>query len=129
LGRISLIALLLTAIALETFAQGNPSTFEFTENKGQWESKIKFKGELPAGDFYLHANGFTVVQHNTSDLQRFFHRQHGAVGDNAGSAQVRLLPGQTSQIKTTSTNLRDLAMTDLRIHPIPFVPMLTRLNS
>ena len=88
MGRISLIAFLLTAIALETFAQGNPSTFEFTENKGQWESKIKFKGELPAGDFYLHSNGFTVVQHNTSDLQRFFHRQHGAVGDNAGSAQV-----------------------------------------
>ncbi|WP_207514466.1 PKD domain-containing protein [Longitalea luteola] len=78
MGRISLIILLLTITALEIKAQGGPSTFEFTENKGQWESKIKFKGELPAGDFYLHPNGFTVVQHNTSDLQRYFHRQHGA---------------------------------------------------
>ncbi|THU41056.1 PKD domain-containing protein [Niastella caeni] len=86
MGRISLIALVLTIIALGTFAQGNPSTFEFTENKGQWESKIKFKGELPAGDFYLHPNGFTVVQHNTSDLERFFHRQHGSVGENTSSS-------------------------------------------
>ena len=86
MGRICLITLVLTAIALETFAQGNPSTFEFTENKGQWESKIKFKGELPAGDFYLHPNGFTVVQHNTSDLERFFHRQHGTVGENTSNA-------------------------------------------
>ena len=88
MGRISLIALLLTIIALETFAQGGPSSFEFTENKGQWESKIKFKGELPAGDFYLHPNGFTVVQHKTGDLERFFQRQHGSVGENTGSEQA-----------------------------------------
>lgn len=77
LGRISLIILLLTISALRTLAQGGPSTFEFVENKGQWESKIKFKGELPAGEFYLHRNGFTVVQHNTDDLLRFFQRGHG----------------------------------------------------
>ena len=82
LGRISLIILLLTISALETIAQGGPSTFEFVENKGQWDSKIKFKGELPAGEFYLHNNGFTVVQHNTDDLRRFFQRQHGEAGDN-----------------------------------------------
>jgi gliding motility-associated-like protein len=87
LGRFSLLILLLTIIALDTLAQGGPSTFEFTENKGQWESKIKFKGELPAGDFYLHANGFTVVQHNTADLQRFFHRQHGEVSDKTASVK------------------------------------------
>lgn len=86
MGRISLIILLLTSLALEMYAQGGPSTFEFTENKGQWESKIKFKGELPAGDFYLHQNGFTVVQHNTEDLLRFFQRQHGPVNDNSAAA-------------------------------------------
>ncbi len=84
MGKISSIALLLTIIALDTLAQGGPSAFEFTENKGQWESKIKFKGELPAGDFYLHPNGFTVVQHNTGDLERFFHRTHGDVSGTAG---------------------------------------------
>ena len=76
MGRKCLIILLLTISAFKTFAQGGPSAFEFVENKGQWESKIKFKGELPAGEFYLHPNGFTVVQHNTDDLLRFFQRGH-----------------------------------------------------
>jgi gliding motility-associated-like protein len=97
LCRISLIILLLTTLALDATAQGGPSTFEFTENKGQWESKIKFKGELPAGEFYLHANGFTVVQHNTSDLQRFFQRQHGSVdGNTPTQATARNSPGKSN---------------------------------
>ncbi|MCS3796276.1 PKD domain-containing protein [Niastella sp. OAS944] len=87
MGRFSLIILLLTVTALDSLAQEGPSTFEFTENKGQWESKIKFKGELPAGDFYLHANGFTVVQHNPGDLLKFFQRQHGEVNDKTVSAK------------------------------------------
>jgi gliding motility-associated-like protein len=94
LGRFTLIILLLTITALDTLAQGGPSTFEFTENKGQWESKIKFKGELPAGDFYLHTNGFTVVQHNTADLQRFFQRQHGEVSDKTASIKSNARKGE-----------------------------------
>jgi gliding motility-associated-like protein len=72
-----LIIVLLTITTLETIAQGGPSTFEFVENKGQWDNRIQYKGELPAGDFYLQKTGFTVVQHNTDDLKRFFERQHG----------------------------------------------------
>ncbi|HEY1202761.1 MAG TPA: hypothetical protein VGE79_17355, partial [Niastella sp.] len=87
MGKFSLIIILLTVTALDSVAQEGPSTFEFTENKGQWESKIKFKGELPAGDFYLHANGFTVVQHNPGDLLKFFQRQHGEVNDKTVSAK------------------------------------------
>jgi FOG: PKD repeat len=74
--------LITTAVLLSTcisiiFAQGGPATFEFTENKGQWEQDIRFRGQLPAGDFYLHTNGFTVVQHNADDLERFYKRHHG----------------------------------------------------
>jgi gliding motility-associated-like protein len=97
LGRISLIILLLTTLALESLAQGGPSTFEFTENKGQWESNIKFKGELPAGEFYLHPNGFTVVQHNTDDLLRFFKRQHGSVEDNSTARIATTAPAYDSE--------------------------------
>jgi gliding motility-associated-like protein len=97
LGRISLLILLLTITALETFAQGEPSTFEFTENKGQWESKIKFKGELPAGDFYLHPNGFTVVQHSTSDLLRYFQHQHGTVEVNSSPDQSNARSNKNSK--------------------------------
>ena len=62
------VALCITAV-IQLAAQG-PSTFEFIENKGQWDTQVKFKGTLPSGGFYLHKNGFTVVQDNTADLRQ-----------------------------------------------------------
>lgn len=71
-----IVITLIIAGVIKLVAQG-PSTFEFIENKGQWERQVKFRGQLPAGNFYLEKNGFTVVQHNTDDLLRFLsdHRQ------------------------------------------------------
>ncbi|HEX6429272.1 MAG TPA: hypothetical protein VF008_16360, partial [Niastella sp.] len=62
------IALCITGV-IKLIAQG-PSTFEFIENRGQWDKQVKFKGDLPTGNFYLNNNGFTVVQHNVTDLQQ-----------------------------------------------------------
>jgi gliding motility-associated-like protein len=79
LGRKSVITVTLVLIAaLRIAAQSGPSTFEFVENKGQWDKKVKFKGELPSGDFYLQQNGFTVVQYNTDDLFRYLRQRHRA---------------------------------------------------
>ena len=52
-------------------AQTGPSTFEFIENKGQWNPKVKFKGELASGGFFLRQTGFTVLLHNPDDLEIF----------------------------------------------------------
>jgi len=54
---------LLSATALK--AQYN--NIEFIENKGQWDSRIKFSGQVAAGLFYVEQNGFMVVQHNPED--------------------------------------------------------------
>lgn len=43
-------------------------SFEFTENKGQWNSEVKFKGQLSSGAFFLKNNGFRVVQYDTTEL-------------------------------------------------------------
>ena len=49
------------------------SYLEFVENKGQWESAVKFKGNLADnGSFYLEQNGFKVLLHHPTDLQRIF---------------------------------------------------------
>lgn len=78
MGRKSLLLIVfLTAATLANFAQQAASAFEFIENKGQWENAVKFKGEIPAGAFFLQQKGFTVLQHNTSDLRRFIERTHG----------------------------------------------------
>lgn len=42
-------------------------TFEFTENKGQWNPAFRFKGELSMGAFFLTENGYRVLQHHPDD--------------------------------------------------------------
>src|SRR5882757_9331594 len=93
LGRISLIVLLFTFSALQLSAQsGGYSNLEFVENKGQWDtSLVKFRAEMSAGSFFMQKKGFTVLQHDTSDLRRihgFLHGDHpvsGAAGSGSGS--------------------------------------------
>ena len=73
----SLIATLLLLVAAHSLtAQSGPSTFEFVENKGQWDNRIRFRGDLPAGNFYLHNNGFTIVQHNEDELMHLMRHNH-----------------------------------------------------
>ncbi|MDF2187612.1 PKD domain-containing protein [Paraflavitalea sp. CAU 1676] len=57
-------------------AQSGASSFDFTENKGQWEKTVRFKSTLSTGAFFLQQSGFTVVQHNGDDLTYFFDRNH-----------------------------------------------------
>ncbi len=52
-------------------------SFQFIENKGQWDSRVRFKGEVPGGALYLHSNGFTVLQNNASDWQSIQELVHG----------------------------------------------------
>lgn len=61
-----LVLLSLTASALAVTAQ-DYSNIEFVENKGQWDSRIKYKGEVTAGAVFIRSTGFTIVQHNQQD--------------------------------------------------------------
>ncbi|HEX8279261.1 MAG TPA: hypothetical protein VF540_11225, partial [Segetibacter sp.] len=36
------------------------ANLEFVENKGQWDERIKFKGLLNNGSFFLQKKGFRV---------------------------------------------------------------------
>ncbi|HEX8316435.1 MAG TPA: PKD domain-containing protein [Flavisolibacter sp.] len=52
-------------------------TIEFIENKGQWDSKVKYMGRVSAGAFFIHQDGFTVLQHDTADWARVSNKIHG----------------------------------------------------
>jgi gliding motility-associated-like protein len=83
--------LLLLTTSFSLMAQGGVSSFEFVENKGQWDNRIKFKGELSAGDFYLHNNGFTIVQHNADELMKLMRHLH-AHDQQTGSSSKKAQP-------------------------------------
>ena len=69
---ITLTFVLLSHLLLAQF--GN---IEFIENKGQWDKDIKFKSDVASGTFFIRAGGFTVLQHNNQDLQKYYEITRG----------------------------------------------------
>lgn len=82
--RVYFILLLL----ISALVSGNVfSQTEFIQNKGQWDKKVAFMSYAGNGAFFLHNNGFTVLQHNPKDLERLdnkihHHVQLPAIADN-----------------------------------------------
>ena len=50
---------------------------EFIENKGQWDAKVKFKGDMGAGSFVLQSTGYRMVLYNKEDINRIRESVHG----------------------------------------------------
>ena len=68
------------------------SNIEFVENKGQWDSKIKFAGKVNAGAFYVQQKGFQVLQHNVEDWKKItetVHDHHGGKSDISAPLRLR----------------------------------------
>lgn len=74
-------------------AQNN---IEFVENKGQWDNQVRFMGRVANGAFYIHRDGFTVLQQNGDDLQKL----HTAMHDHILNGQP--VQGQTINVRAHS---------------------------
>ena len=62
---VGVVLFLLAASVVEVSAQ---QYLEFTENKGQWPTAIKFQAQTVAGAFALQNNGYRVLVHNPQAL-------------------------------------------------------------
>lgn len=69
-----LLTLIFCSLQLTVSAQ---QAVEFTENKGQWNKSVLFRGPINNGAFFLQRNGFTVLLHNENDLQQLADLSHG----------------------------------------------------
>jgi gliding motility-associated-like protein len=76
LNRRNLVVIPILLAMLPAIAQDGAATFDFTENKGQWEKNIRYKSTLSTGAFFRQRNGFSVAQYHGDDLERFFHNHH-----------------------------------------------------
>jgi gliding motility-associated-like protein len=84
LKRTSLIFfVLLLTLASRCVAQDGLSNIEFVQNKGQWDKQVNFKGEVNAGAFFLHKQGFTVLLHNPDEWLRI-NGNHGGLSGPSG---------------------------------------------
>ena len=78
----SIILIILLVATLKLTAQSGYNNLEFIENKGQWDSRVRYMGSLNAGAFFLERNGFTMALHNPKDLKEMIHRHHVPIAGN-----------------------------------------------
>jgi PKD repeat protein len=76
--------LFLVFILPATALKAQYSNIEFVENKGQWDSRIKFLGQVSAGMFSVQQNGFMVVQHKPEDWAKL-----GELAHNHGTSRLK----------------------------------------
>ncbi len=85
---------------LSTYSQY--SNLEFVQNKGQWDSKVKFKSGIINGAFFLEEKGFTVVKENDEDMLRVAEYFHGHThGDNKRDVKQAAAPPVHSETDLT----------------------------
>lgn len=93
--RPSILFALLLFSGIAAFSQ----SIEFIENRGQWDAKVKFMGRVPAGAFFVHQDGFTVLQHNTTDWARATATLHPH-GTDSNSATARRQPTENITVRS-----------------------------
>ena len=61
-----LVSIIFLSATYATFAQG----LEYVENKGQWNSKVKFKSDMGGSTFFLQQQGYKVLLNNKDDFKK-----------------------------------------------------------
>ena len=64
-------------LCLRGFAQSGSSNIEFVENKGQWDARVKYMGQIGIGNLFLESGGYTTLLYHPDDLARLTGERHG----------------------------------------------------
>jgi gliding motility-associated-like protein len=72
-------------LSLSFLVQHVQAQVEFIQNKGQWDSRVEYRGDFSTGSFFLEKDGFTVAVHNVADLKLLSEQMHG---HNLGTSTI-----------------------------------------
>jgi gliding motility-associated-like protein len=91
---------------------------EFVENKGQWDSKVKYKSEFSTGAFYLEENGFTVQLLNPKDVQDLAEISHGnAINEERKNELIkRGVQSHVYQVSFLGANLENTIIPEKKLN-------------
>lgn len=81
------------------YLQNVSAQVEFIQNKGQWDSKVEYRGDFSTGSFFLENQGFTVVLHNVDDLQKLSDQMHGHNPNRVTNGQPIVLNSHAYKVK------------------------------
>jgi gliding motility-associated-like protein len=93
--RLSILFFLFTGLLAKGQTLPNAGNLEFIENKGQWDTAMTFRSDIPNGNFFLQKHGFSVLLQRPSDMEALREVMHGhSSGIKGGSSS-----NQTSTLK------------------------------
>lgn len=90
---------------------------EFIQNKGQWDSRVVYRGDFSTGSFFLENQGFTVLLHNTDDLTKISDQLHGHNPNLATTGQPITLHSHAYKVKFLGTTSFAAQMQADKIQP------------
>ena len=68
------------------YAQTELGSLEFIENKGQWDTAVRYRAEMPNTTFFLQKHGFSVLLQSPADMEALREAMHGVPpGGNTSS--------------------------------------------
>jgi len=82
-------------------AYGQYANLEFAENKGQWDNRVKFKGVMNNGAFFLMPKGFRVLQSNPDDIKNMADFFHGASHSVSANVEAKSNAGSKDKDRVT----------------------------
>ncbi len=77
---------------------------EFVQNKGQWDSRVNYRGDFSTGSFYLENQGFTVHLYNVDDLINISDQMHGHNPNPASLGQPLILRSHAYKVRFLGTS-------------------------
>ena len=89
-------------------------SIQFVENKGQWDTSVRYRGEVSNGVFFIQDRGFTVLQQDPLTAFQLQEAKHHLVD----SFQLRAHAWRVAFIQPNKTNL-SLATQFIPEKPVP----------
>lgn len=81
------------------YVQISMAQMDFIQNKGQWDSRVEYRGDFSTGSFFLENQGFTVLLHNPDDLKNVSDQMHGHNPNLATTGQPITLHSHAYKVK------------------------------
>lgn len=78
----------LIVLSLTFYNYTHAQAMEFVENKGQWDSKVKFKSDMGGSVFFLQQTGYKVLLQSKEDLQKVAALYSGHFYNKDGTASL-----------------------------------------
>lgn len=99
------IFFLLAVLTFSFSYSQNYGNIQFVENKGQWDSRVRYMATVPAGAIYIQNDGVTIVQHDPKDWEKVYDLIHGhSHGGDTGNAAARKISAGINESITVKSH-------------------------